>query len=208
MKIKSVLSLALAINFSAGVFAQKMELISGSFKALSGQKKVEVVYTFDNMEVGQGKRAMKESDYVSKKKSEYNEKKAGRGDSWEKAWVADRENRFFGKFEELLNKGMSKSGIEFGRNNDDAQYTMIVQTDMTEPGFNIPMVMKQPSLINITVSLVETADQSKVLGKMTLLGATGQTFGYGDWDTGIRIQESYAKAGKSLAAWLPKKGMR
>ncbi len=208
MKTIKLVSTALLLSFVTSAMAQKMELKSGSFKALSGQKQVNVVYTFDKMDVGQGKRAMAEPDYIAKKKKEYNEKEAGRGDSWEKAWVADRENRFFGKFEELLNKGMSKQGIVFGRGKSDAKYTLIVQTDMTEPGFNIPMVMKQPSLINLTIKLVETAAQDKVLGSMTLLGATGQTFGYGDWDTGVRIQESYAKAGKSFGAWLPKKGMK
>jgi hypothetical protein len=200
------LALALFIAFSAS--AQRMTLTSGSFKALNGQKDVNIVYKYDGMKVGIGKKAVPEDEYIAKKKGEYNKKEAGRGDKWEGDWTADREKRFHGKFEELFNKGMSKMGLKGSQNNSGAKYTLLVHTTTTEPGWNIPMVGKQPSLVDMTISLVETGNEGSALGVMTLVGAPGQTFGYGDWDTGVRIQESYAKAGKSFAAWLPKKGMK
>jgi hypothetical protein len=207
MKMKSILSLSIALCFAVGASAQKMNLKKGSFKALSGQKEVNVVYKYDDMNVGTGNREMKETAYVAKKVGEYNEKEAGRGDSWSKAWVADRENRFQGKFEALFNKGMSKLGTNIGTGREDAKYTLIVHTTMTEPGFSIPMVMTVPAAVNLEISLVETGSD-KVLGSMELLGAPGNAFAGAAWDTGNRIQESYAKAGKSFAQWLPKKGMK
>lgn len=44
-----------------------------------------------------------EADFVNKKKSEYNKKENGRGDKWEKSWIADRELRYQPHFEELFN---------------------------------------------------------------------------------------------------------
>jgi len=207
MKLKPILAVAIGVCFAVGASAQKMSLKSGSFKALSGQKEVNVIYTYDNMNVGTGKRETKETDYVAKKVAEYNEKEAGRGDDWSKAWVADREGRFHGKFEQLVNKGLSKVGIMVGSGLSDAKYTLIVHTTMTEPGFSIPMVMTVPAGINLEISLVETGSD-KALGTMELIGAPGNAFYGAAWDTGNRIQESYAKAGKEFANWLPKKGMK
>ncbi|MCF8275107.1 MAG: hypothetical protein K9J17_00110 [Flavobacteriales bacterium] len=205
--MKSILSLSLAICFAVGASAQKLSLKKGSFKALSGEKNVNVVYVYDDMNVGTGKREMKETDYVAKKVAEYNEKEAGRGDSWAKAWVADREGRFQGKFEQLFNKGMSKLGLTIGTGRSDAKYTLIVHTTMTEPGFSVPMVMTIPSDINLKISLVETGSET-ALGEMELIGSPGNAFNGAAWDTGMRIQESYAKAGKEFAKWLPGKGMK
>jgi hypothetical protein len=209
MRTKSTLmTIALAVVFAFAAQAQRMTLTSGSFKALNGQKEVNIVYKYDGMKVGIGKKAVPEDEYIAKKKGEYNKKEAGRGDKWEGDWAADREKRFHGKFEELFNKGMAKSGLKASQNNSGAKYTMVVHTTTTEPGWNIPMVGKQPSLVDMTISLVETGNEGSPLGVITLVGAPGTTFGYGDWDTGVRIQESYAKAGKSLAGFLPKKAMK
>lgn len=61
----------------------------------------------------------KESEYIEKKKAEYNSKEPGRGDSWEKNWVRDRKANFEPKFIELFEKssGMTVSA--------DAKYTLI-----------------------------------------------------------------------------------
>jgi hypothetical protein len=202
----TLMTLALAVVFAFAAHAQKITLTSGSFKALSGQSEVNVVYKYDGMKVGIGKKALPEDEYIEKKKGEYNKKEAGRGDSWEKDWVADRENKFHVKFEDLFNKGLK--GTTIGRGKSGAKYTMIVHTTTTEPGWNIPFVGKQPSLVDMTISLVETGNEGTPLGVATVVGSPGTTYGYGDWDTGIRIQESYAKGAKSFAGWLPKKGMK
>jgi hypothetical protein len=205
--MKALFTFSLALCVAVGASAQKMKLESGSFKALSGESKVLVVYVYDDMNVGTGKREMKETAYIERKKAEYNEKEAGRGDDWEKAWIADREGRFHGKFEQLFNKSAGKDGISISRDYTDAKYTLIVHTTMTEPGFSVPMVMTVPSDINLEISLVETGSD-KVLGKMSLIGSPGNAFYGAAWDTGNRIQESYAKAGKEFGKWLPKKGMK
>lgn len=205
--MKTLLSIAVAVCFTVGASAQKMKLQEGSFKALAGQKEVNVVYKYDDMNVGTGKREMKETAYIERKVKEYNEKEAGRGDDWAKSWVADRENRFQRKFEQLFNKGMSKLGTTIDTGREDAKYTLIVHTTMTEPGFSVPMVMTVPAGINLTISLVETGS-TEVLGSIDLINAPGNAFAGAAWDTGTRIQEAYAKAGKSFAKWLSKKGLK
>ncbi len=195
------------VAMAFGANAQKMKLKSGSFKAMAGQSEINVVYKYDDMMVGTGKRAMNESDYVEKKVTEFNEKEAGRGDRWQKSWIADRESRFQGKFEALFNKTVKKEGIAIVPGANGAKLTLEVHTTMTEPGFSVPMVMTVPAAVDMIITLYETGSD-KPLGQMELVGSPGNAFSGAAWDTGNRIQESYAKAGKSFGKWLPSKGMK
>jgi hypothetical protein len=126
--------------------------------------------------------------------AEFNQKEAGRGDNWKESWLRDREARFQPKFEEL----MGKNGI---KKNANAKYTLTIKTTMLEPGFSVPMVMTVPAGLDCKVILSEGG---KELGVMSITGSPGNAFGGAAWDTGIRLQETYAKAGKELAKWIPK----
>ena len=83
----------------------------------------------------------------------------------------------------------------------DAKYTMIVKTVSIEPGWNIGISRKNAE-IDLEVWIVETANKSSKLASFTISNVPGGTaFGY-DFDTGLRISEAYAKAGKSLGKSL------
>ncbi|WP_026631601.1 hypothetical protein [Dyadobacter alkalitolerans] len=182
-------------------FAQRVELKSGDIAVLSGQKTVNVEY--DYSEFGVGKFAT-EKEYLDKKSAEYNAKEAGKGDAWKKAWVDDRKNRFEPKFEELFNKGMADKGLQAVQSRPDATYTLIVRTKFVEPGFNVG-VMRKNAYVDYEVDLVESANKSAKVAQLNMRNVPGGQFGGFDFDTGVRIAESYAKAGKSLAAFLDKK---
>ena len=47
--------------------------------------------------------------------------------------------------------------------------------------------------------LLKHANPSKVIAKINVENAKGRTFGGNDYDTGVRIAECYADAGKYLA---------
>ena len=134
------------------------------------------------------------------KTAEYNKKEAGRGDTWAKHWVDDRESRFEPKFIELFEK---HSELDV-RSQKDAKYTLIVHTTSTEPGFNVG-VMRKNSEIDVEVLLVETADKGKVLGRLLINNIPGRdAFGY-DFDTGERISEAYEKCGKAVGKFIKEK---
>lgn len=182
-------------------FAQSVELKSGDVSVLSGQKTLNVEYDYSDFSVG---KFATEKEYVDKKASEYNEKEAGKGDNWKKAWVDDRKNRFEPKFEELFNKGMEDAGLKAVQSRPDAAYTLIVRTKSVEPGFNVG-VMRKNAHVDFKIDLVESANKSVKVAEFALRNVPGGQFGGFDYDTGVRIAESYAKAGKSLAAFLGKK---
>ncbi|SKB91888.1 hypothetical protein [Dyadobacter psychrophilus] len=193
--------IAFAAIGASDSFAQRVDLRSGDVAVLSGQKTVNIEY--DYSEFGVGKFAT-EKEYLDKKSAEYNAKEAGKGDTWKKAWVDDRKNRFEPKFEELFNKGMADKGLQAVQSRPDATYTLIVRTKFVEPGFNVG-VMRKNAYVDYEVDLVESANKSAKVAQLNLRNVPGGQFGGFDFDTGVRIAESYAKAGKSLAAFLDKK---
>lgn len=193
--------MAISLLAADASIAQRVDLRSGDVAVLSGQKTVNVEY--DYSEFGVGKFAT-EQEYLDKKSAEYNAKEAGKGDAWKKAWVEDRKARYEPKFEELFNKGLQDKGITAVTARPDAQYTLIVKTKFIEPGFNVG-VMRKNAYVDFEVDLVESANKSNKVAEIGMRNVPGGQFAGFDFDTGTRIAESYAKAGKSLAAFLDKK---
>jgi hypothetical protein len=192
---------AVAVMGTGDSFAQRVDLRSGDVSVLSGQKTVNIEYDYSSFGVG---KFATEQEYLDKKSAEYNSKEAGKGDTWKKAWFEDRKARFEPKFEELFNKGLGEKGLQAVQGRPDAAYTLIVRTKFIEPGFNVG-VMRKNAYVDYEVDLVESTNKSAKVAEITMRNVPGGQFGGFDFDTGVRIAESYAKAGKSLAAFLEKK---
>ena len=186
--------LLLAATLSLPLSAQKLKLTEGNLDVLKGQTEINTEFTYDNLKVG---KYDKEEDYIKDKTADYNKKEAGRGDSWAKAWKDDREARYEPKFMELF----SDKGDIKAVHKKTAKYTLIFKTSFIEPGFNVGVWRKNASM-NGEVWIVETANPAKALAKISVDKAQGRVFGGFDFDTGVRIAEAYADAGKALAKFI------
>jgi hypothetical protein len=185
---------------SVALFAQKITVTSGSVDFVKGQKVIQFVFTYENMSVGK----MTEAEYIEKKVADYNDKEAGRGESWKESWVSDRTERFFPKFKELFDAHMEKFGIVAGDSNSEgAEYRIEVNTDFTEPGFNVGVVRRNAA-ISLTCKAYDIAT-GKEVATIKVLNSSANSFWGADFDTGYRIQECYAKAGRELAKFFIKK---
>lgn len=198
--MKKILVITL-LFFTMTAFSQKIVLKTGNLSELKGQKFIDIEYDYSEMRVG---KFADEKDYVKEKVAAYNEKEVGRGDTWKKSWIADRESRFQPNFEELLNKYLKKTGIYVGEENKDAKYKFIVKTTRTEPGFNI-YIARRNAEIDIEITVMKG---DKEVAKLYSKNNPGRTFGGNDFDSGERIQEAYAKAGKEFGNWLYKKYLK
>ena|SRR5687768_5359906 len=191
--MKNVFAILL-VSLSTSVVAQKIKLIEGDLSPLKGQTSIKTEFKYD-MSVG---KFDKEDDYIAQKKKELNEKEPDRGDSWEKNWKADRQDRFEPQFRELFAKHS-----EMSTTGENAKYTLIFKTVHTEPGFNVH-VMSKPAFIDAEAWIVEAQNPNKVIAKITITKALGRdVFGF-DYETGLRLQEAYAKAGKELGGFIRK----
>ena len=193
MKLIKLAFTVLAVSiFSLNSQAQRVKTTSGSDDILKPETNINIEFVYDNMSVGKFKT---DQDYIKDKTAEYNKKEPGKGDAWAKSWINDREARYEPKFIELfkINSGMSVMS--------DAKYTLIFKTTSIEPGYNIGISRKNAQ-IDAEVWIVETANKSNKLATFTIDNVPGGTaFGY-DFDSGLRISEAYANAGKKLGKYL------
>jgi hypothetical protein len=177
---------------------QKIIVEKGSVLPVKGQKML-VTFDYGDMAVGKFE---KEDDYIAQKVADYNEKEAGRGDKWAESWKGDRATRFEPKFEELFNKYGTKAGISALRSESDAKVEININTIFTEPGFNVG-VMRRPAYIDAIITFKDRTSGEEIAVLKAEKCPGMDAMGY-DFDTGVRIQESYAKLGKSLAAFIEK----
>lgn len=195
MKPFKKIILLFAVTFATlQIYAQRIRVVEGKVPDLKNEKSVNTEFTYDNISVG---KFDKEADYIKTKTEEYNKKEAGKGDSWAKKWVDDREYRFQPKFDELFTK---YSDLTIDNN---AKYTIIFHTIFIEPGFNIGITRKN-AFINGEVLIVETANKNKVIAKLSVDKAPGNSYWGNDFDTGERLSETYATAGKALGKFVKK----
>jgi hypothetical protein len=191
-KTTSVLAFLAISFFCLQATAQKVKTESGNADILKAETSINFEFTYDNISVGKYKN---EQDYIKDKTAEYNKKEPGRGDTWAKSWISDRESRYEPKFIELfkINSGMTEDR--------HAKYTLIFKTISIEPGYNIAISRKSAQL-DAEVWIVETANRNNKVATLTISNVPGGTpFGY-DFDTGLRISEAYANSGKKLANYL------
>jgi hypothetical protein len=193
-KLFAFSTILILLAFSGNLKAQKIKVTEGSIDAIKSESSLNMEYTYDSMKVGKYDH---EADYIARKTEDYNKKESGKGDTWAKAWVDDRKYRFEPKFEELFTEYSEKT------KDKKAKYTLIFKTIFTEPGYNVGISRKNAQ-IDAVVLIVETANRSNVVAKLTVDNALGRTFGGYDFDTGERIAEAYADAGKALGKHLKK----
>jgi len=186
-----VATLALVL-VTIGTNAQKVKTVSGNDEILKNETSVNVEFVYEGMSVG---KYDTEKEYITEKTKEYNGKEAGKGDAWAQSWQNSKASRYEPKFIQLFTEH-SKMTID-----KNAKYTIIFKTRSIEPGYNIGISRKNAQ-IDAEIWIVETANKSNKLAVMTIDNVPGGTaFGY-DFDTGQRISEGYANAGKKLAKSL------
>ncbi len=172
--------------------AQKIKTANGNSDILKNETTVNIEFVYDGMSVGIYD---KEADYIKAKTEEYNKKEPGRGDTWAKSWVSDRESRYETRF---INEFQDATGMTVKK---DAKYTIIFKTTATEPGYNV-VISRKNAEIDAEVWIVETANRSSKVAELTVSNAPGRIYGGYDYDTGTRIAEAYAVSGKRLGKYL------
>lgn len=194
---KGLITLCILFSILTFSHSQSIVMTSGTIDFIKGESVLQFTFSYDEMLVGK----LTESEYVNKKTTDYNEKEAGKGDEWKKAWVDDRKERFEPKFLELFDKYMGEKGITSGT--EGANYVIEINTDFTKPGWNVG-VMRQNASVDLTckVKKIETGEQ---VTSIRIRNASANNFWGTDFTSGYRVQETYAKAGRELAKFFIKK---
>lgn len=200
--LKVIISLLLLGLFINEASAQKIKVEKGEMSSFIGITELNIEYDYSDMGVGKFKT---EDEYIAKKKKDYNKDEAGKGNTWESEWHADKENTYQPNFEKMFNLIMlsAQTGTELGIF-PDAEYTLIMKTTFLEPGYNVGISSKNAS-INLEILLVKTEDPSNVLTSISMTKVPGSGFFGNDFDSEQRIGEAYSNGGRELAQYICKK---
>jgi hypothetical protein len=179
--------------------AQRITLKEGDLSIFKDVQSINTEFNYDSIHID---KFASEADYMVKRTAEFNSKEPGKGDSWAKEWITDRKDRYEPKFNELFEKS---SGITVTAAKKEALYTLLFRTTRIEPGFFATGFVHHNAETDAEVWIVETATQKKI-AVITVEKAPGRsTKLFVNYDTGVRIMECYAAAGKALGKFIKNK---
>lgn len=218
MKTIKLLTTAVLIAATSVAFAQKTKISKGTFSELKGQKEVNVVFDYSELQcVGGGpafkKKAKPEAEWVAEVVAKKNEKEAGTGDDWAKRWEAAKKGAFEPNFETKL--ALEWKGATVKRGLDNAKYTLVIKILYTDPGFSIG-VSSADAWVNAEIHVVEKvgADPTSSLTMTGIKGASatksipGMPVDVGGMTFEKRLGESYEKMAKSFYRKVLKKAFK
>ena len=159
---------------------------------LKDEKTVNVEFTYDKMSVGD---YGKEAEYIKTKKKEMNDKEAGTGDTWAIKWEEDKAMRYEPKF---ILGFTNLSGFTVAK---DAKYTLIFNTKAMEPGYSIG-ISKRNAGIDGTVTIVETANRTKILATLSVERPDENKWRGAAFDAGSRIADAYYLSGQKVGKFI------
>ncbi|MEC5146024.1 hypothetical protein [Chitinophaga sp. 212800010-3] len=165
------------------------DLVKGKLDFLKGVTEMKVVFAYNKLIVGEDGR---EAAYIKRRKAEKEAKEPGSGAAWEESWLADRKKHYEPNFSEEFTKN-----AEIKLSEDTAsssKYVMVVNTKFIEVGYNVG-VSSHKAGINLEVEIFDQANMKKSVCKIMLNDVRA---GKGQFATGPRIGQAYAKAGKQL----------
>lgn len=99
---------------------------------------------------------------------------------------------------------MTVGGKPFFGAHRNARYTLVLKTKYLEPGWHAG-IMAHPALLTAEAVFVETENRANSPATIALINMTGMDVMGVAYDEQWRMQESYAKAGKDLGAFIRKK---
>jgi hypothetical protein len=206
---KHLILLAFVLIASMRGFTQKVKLEDGDLSPLKSEKSIAFAFTYDSMMMGgsghghppgpphpgHSHAQQTEAEYVAKHTEDYNKKSPGKGDEWAKAWKDDRET--------LYEPGFIKEFEKYGSLQPDpkSKFTLIFKTTNTEPGFNVGF-MRHNAEISGVAWIVETANKSHVIAKISVTNSPGGSFFENDYATDERIATAYSEAGRGVGYFI------
>jgi hypothetical protein len=192
--IKSVITGITLLFFSAGSFAQEVDLTKGDLSILKGETSINIEFTYEKMAVGDFN---KEADYIKKRIEELNTKEPGSGDKWAVEWEEQKKSFFGDKFILGFTK-QNKMTVS-----KDAKYTLVFNTKALEPGYQVG-ISKRNAGVDGNVTLVETAKRDKKLAVLYVERAPETKWRGAAFDAKSRIGDAYFMDGQKVGKFIDK----
>jgi len=198
--MKNVFLLLVTLVFAVTLNAQKVKLVEGKLGFLKDQSELKVEFTYNNMKIGK----TTSQDYVNDKVSDKNKDEAGAGDEWLLKWQNDLDTTFPSHFIKHFNVMISKDNVKLSRDNDEANYILVVNTNFIEPGYNVGISSKRASA-NMEVNIVSKDNPDEVLATFSISKSPGTSMFGSSYSASDRIAGCYENAATRLAGYFMSK---
>ena len=208
--MKAILFFSLVVLFilpKTDIIAQLVALKSEDIDILKQEKTINLEFSFDSMEIISPVAKYKtEDDYIQGKVKEHNDAKDGKGNEWLAEWNRNKIVLFEPTFEKYMNQRLHKYGVEAGKNQSTALYTMLVKTVLINTGKPGWGQIYEPATINLVMIIFKTQNKSEIVSRYYFYGIIG-TGGSTDYSSssGKRINYAYGRAGYIIGNFLKKK---
>lgn len=191
--------LLIFVAISTAVFSQnKLTVESGSFDFLKNQTEVNVERVYGEP-LFQAEN-FSETEYIDRR---HKETLAKKGEQAWKTWIDTWEQHVETIWTEKFIAGLNKTKkIKFSQN-VDAKYTLIYHPKWMYAGWS--GFITQPGKLSADITIVETANPSNILVKLT--GEKIEGVGVGKVDYGMeygRLSAAYEKTGREIAKEIRK----
>ena len=198
---------ALFIIPNTDIIAQIVAFNSEEIEILKHEKTINLEFSYDSMAViDPVANYQTEDDYIQKKMKEHNDAEPGKGKKWLAEWNRNKIVLFEPTCIKYLNKRLGKYGVEAGKNQPTALYTILVKTVLIDTGWPGWSYVYGPATINLEMIIYKTNDKSKIVARYYFYGITGAG-GATDYSSssGERIGYAYRYAGYIIGELLVKK---
>ena len=194
------------------LIAQNIFLMSGDINILKDEKTINLEFSYNSMAViGYRNWSLvveykTEADYIQRKVKEHNDARSGKGKQWLAEWNRNKVVLFEPAFEKYMNKRLKKYGVEGGKNQPKALYTILVKTLLIDTGFPGWGNFFNPAKINLDIIIFKTQNKSEIAARIHMDDISGEG-GSSDYSStsGERIAYAYGKAGYLIGNFLKKK---
>lgn len=187
---KTVLLLFISLSTSAQILSNE-----GNFKFLKKESAVNVEFRYDSLKVTKG--FLPEKQYIDERVSRLNTRKKGEGDGWKIKWEGSRDSTWKSDFlSTLYDTYTLKRKTVFEEGLDNTTYTLIVDVNWINPGWDV-YVIGEITWVDLTLTIVETADRNKILVKTTSKKAEGSIVGTKIVSNEDRISIAFMRTAKA-----------
>ena len=199
--MKNLFTLLVLLLSTTLLIAQKAKISEGKFSNLKGITEFNLEFDYTDVQIPKYK---SEEEFLQDKMEKRDEKEPGSGEKFKQDWFDDRHEQYEPKYVESFNKRFEEGEVNVDRDNDSAEYTIMIHTTDLYAGYNVGISRKN-AWINAELSVYknDNPDQPILVVKYTKAEGGG-AMGY-DYDTGYRISECYAKLAKTFAKTILKK---
>ncbi len=175
------------------LFAQKYETNLGSLKNIEGISEYKVVFEYDSLLKIPNYDS--EASFITFQINKRERKIKGSGRIFKEQWFGNRKNIYEPEFiKEFNNFKLKKRKINIGKENPNANHTMVITTSFIYPGYDAT-VWGEDTKLEVTITIYKNDSKDNILYATKIVKIHGRPSS----DEFERVKTAYGELGKATS---------